>query len=174
MARRQLSSTYLDFREKRILFIHVLQVTNKANVNLRNLFVSVTIFCVWTNFDFIPPRQTSRNMWHESCTHTGKMTTRGNIHSFIYFDCTLQDIVRRDLILVVDGNDCPSTCIKSIFWTSASLDKTQWRESTIKIEHRNKRLSNGRDDNAVYQHVLYCWFETDISLFDNLFVSLAF
>lgn len=142
VARRQFSSTYLDFREKKKNIVYSCTSDHvKANHNLRNLFVCVTIFCVWTGFDFHPhppPRQPSRNMWHENCKHIDKMTTRGNINSFILTASCKTSWARAWYLFAMEMTVPPLV----FEVTQAHLNETKWWERTITIAHWNKRFYN--------------------------------
>lgn len=118
----------------------------KANDNLRNLFVCVTIFCVWTGFDFHPhppPRQPSRNVWHENCKHIDKMTTRGNINSFISTASCKTSWARAWYLFAMEMTVAPFV----FEVTQARLNETKWWERTITIAHWNKRFYNSVERN---------------------------
>lgn len=123
-------------KKKRILFIRVLQITSKQTT-----IVCVTIFCVWTGFDFHPhppPRQPSRNMWHENCKHIDKMTTRGNINSFILTASCKTSWARAWYLFAMEMTVPPLV----FEVTQAHLNETKWWERTITIAHWNKRFYN--------------------------------
>lgn len=117
----------------------------KANDNLRNLFVCVTIFCVWTGFDFHPhPRPPQATQSYENCKHIDKMTTKGNINSFSLTASCKTSCARAWYLFAMEMTVPP--LVFEVKW-QACLNETKWWERTITIAHWNKRFYNSVERN---------------------------